>query len=149
MLNLKSLKTVHTYLNYKENQPDDTVNILQGVVALFKESINEFGATSPEDAVDIWAKGVKTRNGALQYAVLSKSLKARMEKSLNNTSWITGASSPWIESYKITEYKKINRITYKAIINFHLMTDNLDAGYVNAELNIEKSGKHWVISKIK
>lgn len=149
MLNLKSLKTVHTYLNYKENESNNTVNILQGVVTLFKESINEFGAASPEDAVDLWAKGVKMRNGALQYAVLSKSLKAKMEKSLNNTSWITGASSPWIESYKITEYKKINRITYKAIINFHLMTAKLDAGYVNAELTIEKSDKHWVISKIK
>lgn len=149
MLNLKSLKTVNTYLNYKENEPNNTVNTLQGVVTLFKESINEFGAASPEDAVDIWAKGVKTRNGALQYAVLSKSLKAKMEDSLNNTSWITGASSPWIDSYKITEYKKINCITYKAIINFHLMTAKLDAGYVNAELTIEKSSKHWVISKIK
>lgn len=149
MLNSKLLETVHTYLNCKENEPNNTINILKGVVNLFKESINEFGATSPEDAVNIWAKGVKTRNGALQYSVLSKSLKTKMEKSLNNTSWITGASSPWIESYKITEYKKINYITYKAVINFHLMTDRLDAGYVNAELIIEKSGKHWVISKIK
>lgn len=140
---------MHTYLNYKEDQPINTINMLQGVVTLFKDSINQFGATSPEDAVDIWAKGVKTRNGALQYAVLSKSLKAKMENSLNNTSWITGASSPWIESYKITEYKKINYITYRAMINFHLMADKLDAGYVNAELTIEKSGKHWVISKIK
>ncbi|WML33707.1 hypothetical protein [Clostridium sp. OS1-26] len=149
MLNSKSLKAVNTYLNCKEDQPNNAINTLQGVVTLFKESINEFGAASPEDAVDIWAKGVKIRNGALQYAVLSKSLKAKMEDSLNNTSWITGASSPWIESYKVTEYKKINYITYKAVINFHLMTAKLDAGYVSAELTIEKSGKHWVISKIK
>ena len=32
MLSLKSLNTLHTYLNYKEDQPINTINMLQGVV---------------------------------------------------------------------------------------------------------------------
>lgn len=136
-------------LNSKYESEDNIANIQNIALHLFKKAINELGACSPENAIELWAEGIKTRNGALQYSVLNRDLKFKLERCLNNTSWITGNSSPWVENYKIIKSKKIDSITYKAIISFHLVGDKLDAGYVDAILTIEKKGKFWVITNIK
>ncbi|MCA1993331.1 MAG: hypothetical protein LDL41_15015 [Coleofasciculus sp. S288] len=54
-----------------------------------------------EEAVLTWARGVKTRNGALQFAVFSPELRSKREADYVAANWVTGASSPWVESYKI------------------------------------------------
>ena len=64
----------------------------------------QFGmALAPEEpgSVNSWAKGVKTRNGALQYAVMSPELERNITMSFQG--WSTGVSSPWADSYEITE----------------------------------------------
>lgn len=60
-------------------------------------------AKKPEEAVETWAKGVQSRNGALQYAMLSERLKELQRKSMEAAGWVTGTSSPWLERYKISE----------------------------------------------
>ena len=60
-------------------------------------------AKTPEQAVEMWAEGVKTRNGALQYAILSKHLKELRHESFEAVNWVTGTSSPWLERYKISK----------------------------------------------
>lgn len=62
-------------------------------------------ALSPQTAQEaalVWAKGVQTRNGALQFAVLSPELQTQMKADYLAMNWVTGVSSPWVESYKIT-----------------------------------------------
>jgi hypothetical protein len=53
---------------------------------------------SPEEAVLKWAEGVKTRNGALQYAVLAPELQ---EVTNIRPYMVTGVSSPWVEDYDV------------------------------------------------
>lgn len=53
---------------------------------------------SPEEAVLKWAEGVKTRNGALQYAVLAPELQ---EATNIRPYMVTGVSSPWVEDYDV------------------------------------------------
>lgn len=60
-------------------------------------------AKTPEAAVDTWARAVKTRNGALQYAMLSPNLKELQRESFEAAGWVTGTSSPWLEQYKISQ----------------------------------------------
>ncbi|HBT16583.1 MAG TPA: hypothetical protein DEB05_06460, partial [Firmicutes bacterium] len=62
-------------------------------------------ALTPKDpltAAKTWAEGVKTRNGAMQYVVMSSNLRKEFYKQFMEANWSTGVSSPWIESYKVT-----------------------------------------------
>ena len=44
----------------------------------------------------------KERNGALQFALLSPELRARCRSAFERCGWVTGVSSPWVESYAVT-----------------------------------------------
>ena len=83
---------------------------------MYKARINMFiqftDNYKPADAQSVakqWAEGIKTRNGVLQYVVLSKGLKKGFEELADESdrkAWVTGFSSPWVESYKISEISK-------------------------------------------
>jgi hypothetical protein len=65
----------------------------------------------PYSAAKSYAEGVKTRNGALQYAVMSPELRSEHYSEFAGLGWVTGVSSPWVESYEIRElYRKDNDI---------------------------------------
>lgn len=66
-----------------------------------------------EDAVNTWAEAVKSRNGAVEYAVLSPELKKAMYSDFEETNWVTGVSSPWVDSYKITDLGKADDGSYR------------------------------------
>lgn len=74
---------------------------------------------SPEEVANTWAKGIASRNGALQYAVLSDELQAKYKTDYEAWDWRTGASSPWVESYKISNGEKQSDGTYKFTIEYH------------------------------
>lgn len=56
---------------------------------------------TPRAAVEEWARGVQTRNGALQYALLSPELRQQKYADFVSLEWVTGASSPWVEKYGV------------------------------------------------
>ena len=73
-------------------------------IGLAEEALKEFGAISGEEAANLWAKGIMTRNGVLQYSVMSNELQQEFKNHLsdaNITSWVTGTSSPWITGYEM------------------------------------------------
>ena len=112
---------------------------------LLMESFNHIGACSPEDAALIWAEGLKIRSGALQYAVMSSELKESYEKQLEKSSpnWVTGISSPWIDSYRIIMSKEES-----IELIFSTFTSTGPAGDYRALLKIAKEGKFWRITDI-
>lgn len=57
--------------------------------------------SSPEEALSLWSDGVKTRNGALQYAVLSPQLREQKLAGYEEMFWTSGTSSPWVDHYVI------------------------------------------------
>ncbi len=59
--------------------------------------------TDKYTAAKLWAESAKTRNGALQYAILSPELKQKLYNDYKAWNWVIGASSPWVDSYEITE----------------------------------------------
>lgn len=83
---------------------------------------------SPKEVADTWAKGVMTRNGALQFAVLCDNLQSKYISDFHAWDWWTGTSSPWGDSYQISTEKQQKDGTWKFIIKFHY-TDSTNTTY--------------------
>lgn len=79
------------------NSPQNNLSLQQikAQIHLFDKALNEFGATSPKQAVDIWVKGFKDRNGVMQYSVLCDNLRKDWIRKMGdptNSFWIIGGS---------------------------------------------------------
>ncbi|MGL5506772.1 MAG: hypothetical protein ACRDB0_02585 [Paraclostridium sp.] len=128
------------------------INQIEEKNKLFKETVNNFGASSKEKAVELYSEGLKNRNGPLQYSVMCKALKIKFKKEMEsnkNYAWVTGTSSPWISEYKIYKYKRINKNKYSVIVKFTLNDAKGMIGEDSIELEIIKDNDIWCISRIE
>ncbi|MEW9097106.1 MAG: hypothetical protein AB2417_18670 [Clostridiaceae bacterium] len=116
---------------------------LQARCEMFEEFANLYDPKSPDEIAELWAKGIKDRNGVFQYAVFNKSLKDEFIKSQYG-SWVTGASSPWVEDYKI-EKEEISPSKFKYKIVFNATTSAKDKYIWNATLEVAKENGKWRI----
>jgi len=125
------------------NMPD--LALLQQQIVLLRKAI---APTSPEEAVEQWAKGMKERNGALQYAVLSPELKKEQYSNYERCGWITGVSSPWIEEYKILSESKTGDGTWTYEIQFSLKTSTGPAGTFVTKVAVKQYEQNWYVAQI-
>jgi len=118
---------------------------------LLMEAMDDVGACCSKDAADVWASGLKKRSAALQYSVMTKALKKEYASQLDKVfpNWVTGVSSPWVESYTITKCDRISANTYKYEIEFVTKTSAGPAGNYDATLTIIKEDSYYRISKIE
>lgn len=119
---------------------------------LLKDALDELAATSKEQAINIYSKGVKKRSGPMQYSVMSANLKNQFEKEMidtENYAWVTGVSSPWVRDYKIMKLEKINRNEYKATVVFFLQTSSGPFKTEKRVLTINQKNNRWYIIDIK
>ncbi|MEF9991221.1 MAG: hypothetical protein RRZ84_01920 [Romboutsia sp.] len=138
------LKDENTQLKYQ-------IESLEGTIKMLKDALDELGATTPNEAMNIWAKGIKTRNGYLQYYVLCDGMKNEFKKELykaQHTSWVTGYSSPWVSSYNIINIEKINSVKYKFTINFNWATSMGPYDSTKVTITTTKIDNKWCISNI-
>lgn len=117
---------------------------------LLMEAMDSVGVYSPEDAAMVWASGLEKRSAALQYSVMSKELKERYAEQLEESApnWVTGVSSPWIDSYRIVRIEEPNENTRIIELSFSTMTSTGPAGTYNATLTITRDGDFWRITEI-
>ena len=129
---------------------NDEYAMANAKVELFQRAIDEFGTLTPDEAALLWSKGVKERNGALQYAVMSDELKKVYKEHLdkNYPAWVTGFSSPWVEKYEIIESKKVSKGEYLVTMKFSLATSTGSAGKYLANLSIINEGQYWMINNV-
>ncbi|MEG0307218.1 MAG: hypothetical protein RR891_06670 [Clostridium sp.] len=121
-------------------------------ISLAEEAINEFGADSDKEAVELWAKGIMTRNGVLQYAVMDNELKAEFKEKLKddeNISWVTGVSSPWVTGYEINDVVNVSDKLKLYRVKFNLATSNGAEGPVYNTVTVVNREKKWVLSSIR
>ncbi len=116
---------------------------------LLMEAMNSVGACDPEKAAQIWAQGLKMRSGAMQYSALSRDLKEKYAKDLeeNAPNWVTGISSPWVEDYSIISTTEIND-SYMIQLEFQTMTSTGPAESYKALLTIRQEDGYWQIFKL-
>ena len=109
-------------------------------------------ALKPQDpltAAEAWAEGVKTRNGAWQYAVLSPELQKEYYDRFAETNWITGTSSPWIEKYRVTERYRVDDELYRFEVEF-TYRDSTESTFTTKEyITVRKYEDAWLISMIE
>ncbi|HHU30527.1 MAG: Gmad2 immunoglobulin-like domain-containing protein [Bacillota bacterium] len=133
-------------LRQKEPLPETEQEIksLKQQISKLEEALTAQDATT---AVKRWAEGVKARNGALQYAMLTSGLKARMHEELSAGGWTTGTSSPWVKDYRIIA-KKIGTKTAHFEVEF-TCTDSTGSQFTSKDvLALTKQDGCWYISGI-
>ncbi|MEH7504167.1 hypothetical protein V7152_19495 [Neobacillus drentensis] len=121
-------------------------NSLQRQVELLQDWI---APQSAKEAVKTWAKAVKLRNGAVQFAVLSPDLQKQTKGTFEELNWVTGLSSPWVDKYPILKRSKTDKEVWVYTVEFRLATSTGYAGSVRAYLTIENLNEKWVITGIK
>jgi len=129
-------QAVSIYANKGENEQQ---RILQLERAL--------AAKDPLEAVKTWADGVKTRNGAAQYAVMSPELRKEKLAKFSENFWSTGVSSPWVDNYEIIEKASgDDGYTYQVVFTY---TDSTQSTFTENQLvEVKKIDDNWVISNI-
>ena len=95
------------------------------------------------DCVKAYAEAVKSRNGAVQYGLYTDKYRDESYKVFNESYFVTGVSSPWVESYDIV---KEGDNLYK--ITFHMTTSAKDKIDYVTEVSLEKVSEDWRISSV-
>ncbi|MBI6872352.1 hypothetical protein [Clostridium aciditolerans] len=128
----------------------DTEKIaLESRIKLFEKFIDNYNPKTPDEIAELWAQGVKERNGVLQYSTLNAPLKEKFkELAEKRGSWVTGFSSPWIESYNIAK-ERPNESTWKYNIVFKAVTSASDTYNWHATLIVSKENGRWRIIDIQ
>lgn len=72
-----------------------------------------------EEAINMYAKGVDERAGFIQYGLMDDQLRTKNYEFFKDLNFVTGTSSPWVDSYKIIQ---VNDNNYK--VEFTLKTSN-------------------------
>jgi len=119
---------------------------------LFIDAIDNFGATSPQEAVILYCEGVKSRSGPLQYSVMCDELKKSFKTNMDfnkNYAWVTGVSSPSVSDYKVINMKKVDSKTYIFNVKFSLEYALKPIGETYTSLKVEKINNKWCITNIK
>lgn len=117
---------------------------------LLMEAMSDVGICIPEKTVEVWVNGLKMRNAAMQYSVMTQKLKDEYARQLEETApnWVTGLSSPWVESYKIIKAERLDESNYRFHVIISTMTSTGPAGDYNAILSVTREGYFWRISMI-
>lgn len=128
----------------------------QGIVSVDNAESNRIrqletalAQTTAVDAIKQWANGVKTRNGALQYALLSTELRQKNYQGYAESGWTTGTSSPWVEEFTIIEISAASPGQYSYQVEFKLATSTGTAGSDLKRVMVRQEGEKWVIAQIE
>lgn len=132
-----------------ETQP----NPYQVRSSLLENATDYIGVCSPEQAALVWATGVQSRNAAIQYSVMTKKLKTDYAEQLETTTyqgnWVTGMSSPWVDTFEISDRTVSIPGEIKIAVVFNTISSaGLDGKY-QALLTIIKEDSFWRIKSLQ
>jgi hypothetical protein len=100
---------------------------------------NAFTLDTPDEIANNWARGVMSRNGALQYALLCDELKKKMLPDFISFQWVTGVSSPWIDKFEIVDKEKAENNIWKYTIKFHYTDSTKSSMYSTSIISVGKN----------
>lgn len=107
-----------------------------------------------DDAVKLWGRGMQTRNGALQYAVLSPQLRQEADKSpyVRQSYWVTGCSSPQVGPVTIASRNALSDNKIEYIISFPEIFSGQTHATATEKMVVEKLADNgqdgWFITQI-
>ena len=108
-------------------------------------------ALIPQDhlaAANAWAEAVKMRNGALQYALLTPEMQSEKYEEYASMNWVTGASSPLVKEYTVTEKGKLKEGIHLYLIEY-VYTDSTQSTSTFYEyITVDKFDMGWRVSSV-
>jgi hypothetical protein len=114
---------------------------------------NYFDRGTPESVARLYGEAVKTRNGALQYALFSKELKDKTYDYFVSVNWHTGVSNPHVSDFTVN--KAIRSEDGQTIINI-ILRYTVSGGEPSDEtctLSLKQTQKEinddWYITSLK
>lgn len=118
---------------------------------LLKEATDSVGSCDVASAAQTWAQGVKQRNGALQYAVMSRRLKEAYATDLETTfpNWVTGVSSPWVDSFKVLSTQEAKEDVFSVKLQFVTATSSGPYASYNTVLTIVNEDGFWRVDQVQ
>ncbi|RXT00625.1 hypothetical protein [Ammoniphilus sp. CFH 90114] len=105
--------------------------------------------TAPREVIQTWSHALQQRNGAVQYALLSKELRDPYLLEMEQLNWVTGVSSPWIQDFSIKEQKKISDQKSEFLISFEVTDSTQVRNTERARITLELRENKWVITRIE
>ncbi len=140
------------YARTKNNDQTLSMTQKEAQITFFKQALDELGATSPEQVIDLWIKAYQTRNGVYQYAVATKELKEEISETWGepeDSFYNIVGSSPWLDTYEIIEQSRVDETICKVTISYN-WTDSSDPTYSTTEvLTLVKIEEIWSVSEVK
>lgn len=124
---------------------DPQVAALQRQVELLERA---FAPQSYWEAVEKWAAGVQTRNGAAQFAVLSSELRERTRSKYEAMMWVTGTSSPWVAEWIVVDEKVLRENAVAFTVRFELAASTGPVGAYTVELEVSGDGEQYYITRL-
>ncbi|WP_163191986.1 hypothetical protein [Clostridium thermarum] len=121
-------------------------------VSFFQQALDEFGATSLDQVIELWTKADKMRNGVFKYAVACEKLKEEMIKKwgkADESFWIIGGSSPWLSKYEVLSRKQLTNDISEVKIKYYWETSAGPAEPTEETLLIIKEDNRWCVKEIK
>ena len=97
---------------------------------------------TPVDVVNMYAEAVKMRDGLVQYGLMDDNLREKNYNIFKEMGFVTGTSSPWVDSYEVTELEE-NLYQIKFTLRTSVPTD-LFISVINVE--IVEDGQYISIS---
>ncbi len=130
---------------------DISTTQMQAQISFFKQALDEFGASAPEDAVGLWVKGDETRNGVFKYAVGSEKIKQWLidkwgapEKNF----WIIGGSSPWLSGHEIVSKTEVSPTERRYGVKYYWMSSTGPSEPTLERLTVTKEKDKWCVSRV-
>jgi hypothetical protein len=103
------------------------------------------GVFTPEEAVDVWAKGLERRSAALQYAVMTEALKEDYAGQLDalRSNWVTGMSSPSVQGYTVTKKNTAGNGHAEIGLLIEVAATWSPSQFYEAKLWLVREGEFW------
>ena len=137
-------------LDIKKREED--MNSLIKHIAFADEALGKFKVESPEKVVELWAEGMTSGNGVLQYALMDNVLKDKFKeylKDIKNLSWDTRREDKIINDYEFFEETAVSDKIKIYKVNFtYIDKDNSEQLGYNTITVAYENGK-WVIASIR
>ena len=115
--------------------------------SLFDKQIAEFiEPDTAEEAVEMYAKAVQDRKGAIQYALYSDTMKASQKAELEKLNWVTGVSSPWVSGYEI---KKTGGNSFDIVFHWATSAGKEPDTVTKVKVTKVTDQENWQISGVK
>ncbi len=111
-----------------------------------KQIVKYIEPVTADNAVELYAEAIESRNGALQYALYSDTLKAAKKAELEELNWVTGVSSPWVLSYDI---KKIGENSFDIVFHWETSAGKEPDTVTKVKVTKVPNQEKWRITEVR